>query len=324
MPYGIELAQAAGAQATGNTINEGFGLILANPKRKAQMRTAKQMQNLQIEGQKHMTDFNFKKQMELWEKTGYGAQVDQMKRAGINPALLYGMGSGGGQTANVESGQVGTQQAQAPQASHGSEGMGLMIGQMGLLQAQKENIEADTDLKKADAKNKGADTENKYLTNEFLMKTMEDRIDIINTDRARQIEELDIAIGNKEVERSTRMKRIEEINLRAATALIEQKLADQLTKESKARTGLIGKEGELIDSEKELIKQKIRESEQLIKYWANIMSHKWAQMDREVGAPRDEDTDFFDKLLDKIPGFIIGGKLGGKTGHTPIEGFKRK
>lgn len=312
-----------GMQAASGAVNAGMGLMLGGIQDKRQVRQQKRLTNIQIDAQKHLADFNFQKQLEMWKATNYGAQMEELNKAGLNPALLYGMGGGGGTTAGTGG---GTGVSGGIAAGHSGEvqqmlGMGI---QRELLLAQKENIQADTDLKKADAKNKGADTENKYLTNEFLMKTMEDRIDIINTDRARQIEELDIAIGNKKVERATRMKRIEEINLRAATALIEQKLADQLTKESKARTGLIGKEGELIDSEKELIKQKIRESEQLIKYWANIMSHKWAQMDREVGAPRDEDTDFFDKLLDKIPGFIIGGKLGGKAGHTPIEGFRRK
>lgn len=324
MPYGIELAKAAGAQATGGAVNRGLGLLFAGPERKAQMKTAKQMQELQMKGDKEMTDYNMKKQLEMWEATGYGAQVDQMKRAGINPALLYGMGSGGGQTANVETGNVSGQHAVTPMASGGSEGMGLMIGQMGLLQAQKENIEADTANKKAQATNTGADTENKYLTNEFLSKSMEDRIDIINTDRHLKVEELNRSLGDSEVERSTRKKRIEAINLEAATALIQQKLADALTKEAMAKVGNLGKQNELIDSEKKLIEQKIRESEGLIKYWADIMAQKWAQMDREGMETLPQEDDFFEKLLDKIPGFILGVGGKGVGSAKPVTGFHKR
>ena len=40
---------------------------------------------------------SYAKQMEMWENTNYPAQVEQIKKAGLNPAMLYGQ-SGGGAT----------------------------------------------------------------------------------------------------------------------------------------------------------------------------------------------------------------------------------
>lgn len=102
----------------------------------------------QYEYNKLNTDYNFQKQLEMWEKTGYGAQVEQMKKAGVNAGLLYGMGGGGGQSNNVATGSAGM--GQAPVG--GNEALGMMQQglQLQLLNAQKANIEADTANKNQD------------------------------------------------------------------------------------------------------------------------------------------------------------------------------
>lgn len=251
MSYGIDLLSAGGAQAAGGIINEGMGLMLAGPKRKAQMKTAKQMQDLQMKGQKEMTDFNMKKQMEMWENTGYGAQVDQMKRAGINPALLYGMGSGGGQTANVEAGNVGGQQAQAPQGVKGGEGMGLMVGQMGLLQAQKENIEADTANKKADAANKGSQTDLNKLDLQFKKDSYEDNLDII---------------------RATFSNLQEDANRKNR----ENVIGDATVKQQILKATL---ENELIAAQTNATDQQIEQSKAQIQKWSQEIAQEWYSLD---------------------------------------------
>ena len=60
----------------------------------------------QVKAQKQLTDYNAQKQLEMWEKTGYGSQKEQLERAGMNAALMYGMGGGGGQTNSVNAGSV--------------------------------------------------------------------------------------------------------------------------------------------------------------------------------------------------------------------------
>ena len=123
--------QAAG-QAASQAISNGMGLLFAKPNRNAQLKTQKALQNLQIEGQKEMTDYSQAAALKMWHDTGYGAQKEQMKEAGINPALMYGMGGGGGQTANLAQGSVAGGQAQNP-ASIGV----AMAEQLGLMKAQR-------------------------------------------------------------------------------------------------------------------------------------------------------------------------------------------
>ena len=83
--------------------------------------------------------------MEMWKNTSYAAQKEQMQKAGLNPALLYGMSGGGGQTTGGSGVAVG------------GNGMGIDIQgglkgamELALLKAQKDNIEADTKKKLTD------------------------------------------------------------------------------------------------------------------------------------------------------------------------------
>lgn len=104
---------------------------------------------------------------DMWNYTNYENQVAHLKAAGLNPALLYGQGGGGGATAAGGTampgqGSPGSAPGGAgPQAikSQIIEGTGMGI-QLGLMNAQKRNLEADAAKKEADAaKTAGVDTE---------------------------------------------------------------------------------------------------------------------------------------------------------------------
>lgn len=109
---------------------------------------------------KQMTDYNMEKQLEMWERTGYKPQVDQMKEAGLNPALMYKGSGAGGQTA------VSTMQQGAAQANPKTMGIEA-IAQLALLKAQTENINADTKNKLESAGNQEAQAEGKGLENAY-------------------------------------------------------------------------------------------------------------------------------------------------------------
>ena len=109
-----------------------------------------------------MYNYQMNKQLEMWENTNYSAQVEQLKKAGLNPALLYG--KGGGMGATTGSASAGNMQSHA---GSDTDRMGITLQRvtqgmnMALLASQKANIDADTKVKEAQAvKTSGVDTEN--------------------------------------------------------------------------------------------------------------------------------------------------------------------
>ena len=111
-------------------------------------------------------DINQQHNKDMFDYTGYQAQVAQMKAAGLNPALMYGSAGSGGSTqggagmaggAGAGSGSVGGTPSAPDTGITAGIGMGL---QLGLLDAQKKNIEADTEKKRAEAGKEEATIDN--------------------------------------------------------------------------------------------------------------------------------------------------------------------
>ena len=137
--------QAAGA-AIGGIGGQIFGAM--NDRR--QLRQQKALTAMQMNADKEMTAYNKDVQMQMWRDTSYGPQKEQMEKAGINPALMYGMGGGGGQTANISSGNVGGGRASGNTGENvAMAGMGIDMAlkqaQIRLMESQtnKTNVEAD-------------------------------------------------------------------------------------------------------------------------------------------------------------------------------------
>lgn len=138
-----------GMNAMGNVadsaIGAGMGLLLANYNDKRQLKQQGKLQELQMRGSKEMMDYQQAQSYDMWQKTNYKAQMEQLKKAGLNPALMYGMGGGGGGTMSSGNAQVSGGNA----AAGGGEVqamMGLQL-QNKMMQAQIENIKADTTQK---------------------------------------------------------------------------------------------------------------------------------------------------------------------------------
>lgn len=111
-----------------------------------------------LKNSKELMDYQQMKQLEMWEKTGYGPQMEQMRKAGLNPALMYGMGGGGGQT----TGNASATASGIPTQSAMSNALGMGM-QLKLMEAQKNLIEAQTEKTTAEVPNVQADTQNKIL-----------------------------------------------------------------------------------------------------------------------------------------------------------------
>ena len=101
----------------------------------------KRLSELQLVQNKRATDYAI-------ERNSYKEQVKRMKEAGLNPALLYGMGGGAGGTAQSVQGVSGGN------ASGASERTANMINSMGMaLQLQKLKSEIDVNKSVANANN---------------------------------------------------------------------------------------------------------------------------------------------------------------------------
>ena len=141
--------EAAGA--TTSLIGTGMGMALAGWQDRRQLRQQQKLQNLQLQGNKQMADYNQALQYDMWQKTGPVGQMEQLEKAGLNPGLIYGMGGAGGQTTGSPSGAISGSQANNSDPT----GMGLMMlqakmqeAQIKVAEAQAKNIDADTDNKK--------------------------------------------------------------------------------------------------------------------------------------------------------------------------------
>lgn len=150
MPIGIKLGEAAGvAGAAYGIAKDVFGI---NNKRDDRR---------QIEQQRKLSEqeaeIQNKAQLEMWNKTNYGAQMEHLEKAGLNPGLIYGMsGAGGATTGGGISGGQAASAAATKQADTASAGMGI---QAGMMAAQLELIKAQTDKTRAEAaKTAGVDT----------------------------------------------------------------------------------------------------------------------------------------------------------------------
>ena len=95
---------------------------------------------------------NIQAQLDLWQKTNYPAQVEQLNKAGLNPALLYGKGGGGGTTAAANTVNNPAPTAQRPFEIQQLMSMAL---QNELQEAQIKNINADTKGKEISNTNEG-------------------------------------------------------------------------------------------------------------------------------------------------------------------------
>ena len=131
-----------GQQAATEATQGILGLALGSLNDKRQLTQQARLTEQQMKYDQMQTDWNMKKQIELFNATGYGAQLDQIKKAGLSPGLIYGGGGAGGQSTNVNTGNV--HGANAPSGGGEILAMQQLGLQMELQKAQIENIKANT------------------------------------------------------------------------------------------------------------------------------------------------------------------------------------
>lgn len=151
--FGMQLREAAAGGAVNTIVGQLGSMIFGGAQDRRQLKQQRKLQDLQIEGNKQMIDYSNAAQealqMSMWDKTNYSAQIEQMKKAGLSPSMIYGGSGTGGATVGGGGASGGVSGTNAGDPNAGVE-MGLqMASQLALQKAQTENIKADTAVKLA-------------------------------------------------------------------------------------------------------------------------------------------------------------------------------
>jgi len=132
--------------AVGGVAGGVLGMIGQNKRAKKQHNRQKELMGIQFGNQQELNKQGQKLQMKTWKDTGYGAQMEMMKEAGLNPGLMYGMSGGGGQTTGSQGGgSAQSGNSHAPMDIGASVQAGLMMAQAKKLNAETEEIKKKTD-----------------------------------------------------------------------------------------------------------------------------------------------------------------------------------
>ena len=128
-----------------------LGMIGGHQQERRNYRNNQNLMGLQNKYQRGLNQQGHDLQMDMWNKTNYGAQVGHMKAAGLNPALMY-KGAGAGGTTGSQGGGS---------ASMGNSSQGKVMDlQNALIGAQIGSLEAKANKDNADAnKTGGVDTD---------------------------------------------------------------------------------------------------------------------------------------------------------------------
>lgn len=236
----------------------GLGLLTRRSDDKRQIKQQQKLTDMQKVANSELMGLSYEHQKNMYDHT-YNKntplqQVKNLKEAGLNPALMYGLGGQGGATAGGGGASVGggsaANAAQTSGAMTNQMGMGL---QMGMMEAQKKLIESQANNLDADTeKKKGVDTEvvqsqiQKLIAEtentegktalqkvETLLKKIEvqdasysqrDRMDIISYNAEQAAQEVNRAVRENKIGEETATSAINQIKAQAIGAEIDNEV----------------------------------------------------------------------------------------------------
>jgi hypothetical protein len=139
-------------------ISGAMGMIGGIGQANRQYHRQKKLMGLQDQYQRGLNQQGHDLQMDMWNKTNYKAQLEHMRAAGLNPALMYGSAGASGTTGSQGGGSAAGGQAVGEKVM---DLQNMLLGaQLEKLAAEKDNIDKDTDLKDATKKKiSGVDTD---------------------------------------------------------------------------------------------------------------------------------------------------------------------
>lgn len=309
------IATNAANSLTGGIIGAGMGLMLEGHNDRRQLEQQQKLMDMQIAANKDMANFNYQNQMKMWKETNFGPQVEELKKAGLNPALLYAKGGTPGQTTSAQAQGVNT--GEAPKG--GGESMGLMLQnmQMQLMDAQRKNIQADTANKEADTANKPkvgqnieastasltqginnakaqealTKTENKIkeIELEILDATQGYQSDFIAWNARKMEQDARQALRENKIGEATQNDKIATIHGQMIGIYLANELIHANTGLAKAHTTLAGAQTTLAQAHTEESKSNVKVNEQQIKNMIGKIAQDWRQI--ELNANNQTETE---------------------------------
>lgn len=167
--------------AIGTAAGSIFGNLMGNKMQQDQFGNQLTLMKKQHEYNEASANTAQARAYEMWEKTNYAAQIEQMKKANLSPALMYGQAGAGGGTVSGAQGQ-GTSQPTDRSIEMKLKGqeMGLQLANLASQiklnesQANKNNAEADktagvdTELAKTSIENLISQTKNEKDRNVLI------------------------------------------------------------------------------------------------------------------------------------------------------------
>lgn len=314
-----DLLTAGANQLGGGIVGTGMGLLLGKHNDARQIEQQEKLQAMQIAGNKEMIDYSKEKDYEMWLKTNYGAQKEQMKAAGINPALMYGMGGGGGVTTGGGAG--GVTGGSAPVGGREIQDMLGMGIQMKIQEAQIDVMKSQAEKNRADAKaTSGVQTELGYAQINNLVAGLEntkagtamtkvqtaiqelqlaynkETFDLskrmLDTQLQKIAVELDILQNDKEVSDETVEMRVKQTEENLYQTVIENalkkwqiKATEAGVKQTEAQTGLIKAQTDATKEGTKLTKEQVKQIMELTKYISKEYDLKKMQTEFNVNHP---------------------------------------
>ena len=227
---------------------------------------ANQLKLMEIQNRynEQMAQRNQERNKDLWDYTNYENQKKHMKNAGLNPALMYGMGGGGGVSASGAQGQGVTQPTdRSVEMGLKQQGLGLQLAsiasqvELNKSQAEKNKAEADkiagvdTDVQKATMDNIIAQTSNEkikkgliYADTRFkdaMEEITRSKVDEVGWNIKNLMKSLEIADKNIEATGldNELKSRTMEANVKQAEETLKNTMADTLVKFSQGKLNKI-------------------------------------------------------------------------------------
>lgn len=224
-------------QAASGVQDALLGLALEGHNDRRQLRQEGKLLEQQAAIDRKQTEFNQMIGLDTWRKTGPVGMTEQLKKAGLSPALQYGMAGAGGQSMGAPGGSVGG--SKAPKGGGEVMGLQMMNAQRALIEAQTKNVEADTEnksgvdreLKGAQAGLTGVQTELARIESNMKTDTYETTKGQIEAAADKMRSEAGIAANNKQISDKTKENQIDMVE----GELIGLTLANEL---KRAQTGL--------------------------------------------------------------------------------------